>query len=138
MDFRSNNYFFIYKINLHFYAKCFFLYPLSLQVFFSLSKHLHYLGIFLCNELTQCRTWIHKIYAMFSGKVCQYLESKYADPVRAGKKKTTLHFSNACILQSVRSKFLNFFESHLIVVNLRILRLKIWRCYFNESCTVIS
>ena len=58
---------------------------------------------------------------MFSEKVCQYLESKYVDPVHAGKKKTTLHFSNACILQSVRSNVLNFFESYLIVVNLKIL-----------------
>ena len=55
-----------------------------------------------------------------------------------GRKKTTLHFSIACILQSVWSKTLNFFESHLIVVNLKILWLKILRCCFNQSCSVIS
>ena len=75
---------------------------------------------------------------MFSGKVCQYLESKYADPVRAGKKKTTLHFSNACILQSVRSNFLKFFECHLVVVNLKILRLKRVKSCFNQSYSVTS
>ena len=74
---------------------------------------------FLCNDLTQGQTWIQKIYAMFSGKVCQYLESKHVDPVHAGKKKTTLHFSNACILQSVRSKFLKYFKYYLVVVNLK-------------------
>ena len=134
MDFRSNNHFLIRKINLQFYANCFFQYPLSLQVFFPHPKHLHYLWFFLCNDLTQGRTWIHKIYAMFSGKVCQYLESKHADPVHAGKEKSTLHFSNACILQSVRSIFLNIFDSHLIVVNLKILWLKMLRWCFNQSC----
>ena len=74
---------------------------------------------------------------MFSRKVCQYLESKHADPVHAGKKKSTLHFSNACILQPVQSKSLRFFESHVIVVNLKILRLKILRCNFNQSCNII-
>ena len=62
---------------------------------------------------------------MFSGKVCQYIELKCADPIRAGKKNITVHFSNACILQSMRSNFLNFFESYLVVVNLKILWLKI-------------
>ena len=61
---------------------------------------------------------------MFSGKVCQYLESKYIDPVRTGKEKTTMQFSNVCILQFVQSKFLKFFECHLVIVNLKILELK--------------
>ena len=34
LDFQSNNYFKKIKINLHSYANCFNLYPLSLQVFF--------------------------------------------------------------------------------------------------------
>ena len=109
--------FFHLKINLEFYANCFFLYPLSLQVFFSYPKQLHHLRIVLCNELTQGRTWIYKNYEIFSGKVCQYLESKYVDPVRAGKTKTTLHFSNACILQFVRSTFFKKIESQFIVIN---------------------